>query len=77
MNHSKNIKLAAMVSVLVVFVLSIIVIFGNIHERNGPKMILEEEDLGVEKNDIGNYAASESALPNPEYTVVSIGDYLS
>lgn len=76
MNHSKNIKLAAMASVLAVFVLSIIIIFVNIHERNGPKMILEE-DLGVEKNDIGNYAASESALPNPEYTVVSIGDYLS
>lgn len=74
MKHSGKIKKAALASVLAVSMIFTMFNFGSSNGRNGPKMEEEGVEEEVVDNKVGSYAASESALPDPDHAVASIGD---
>lgn len=74
MKHSGKIKKAALAYVLAVSMVVSMFNFGSSNGRNGPKMEKEGVEEEVVDNKVGSYAASESALPDPDHAVASIGD---
>jgi len=74
MKHLKQIKKAALASVLAASMVVSMFNFGSSNGRNGPKMEKEGVEEEVVDNKVGSYAASESALPDPEEAICSISN---